>query len=162
MLMFNKETLLNLGEYSKKATPIAPPIYQSSSFVGGGEYSYTRLSNPTRTHLEETVSSLEGAADSVAFTSGMAAITAVFEFFAPGDKILCSADLYGGTVLLLDSIGKNGGPRCCKRNGRIAVLEAIDFIREKFGVELEKSEDVACAWIGQNNQCIMERCPFYR
>ena len=57
---------------------------------------------------------------------------------------------------------KIGGPRCCKRIGRIAVLEAIDFIREKFGVELEKSEDVACAWIGQNNQCIMERCPFYR
>ena len=66
------------------------------------------------------------------------------------------------TSRVLAREAKIGGPRCCKRNGRIAVLEAIDFIREKFGVELEKSEDVACAWIGQNNQCIMERCPFYR
>ena len=66
------------------------------------------------------------------------------------------------TSRVLAREAKIGGPRCCKRNGRIAVLEAIDFIREKFGVELEKSEDVACTWIGQNNQCIMERCPFYR
>ena len=66
------------------------------------------------------------------------------------------------TSRVLAREAKIGGPRCCKRNGRIAVLEAIDFIREKFGVELEKSEDVACTWIGQNNQCIMERCTFYR
>jgi cystathionine gamma-synthase len=59
--------------------------------------------------VEETVSSLEGAADTVAFTSGMAAITAVFELFAPGDRIVCSADLYGGTVLLFDLIEKKKG-----------------------------------------------------
>ena len=94
---------------------LSMPIYQTAAFghpdLGHSpdRFYYTRLSNPTRTHLEETVSSLEGAADSVAFTSGMAAITAVFELFAPGDRILCSADLYGGTVLLFDLVEKKKG-----------------------------------------------------
>ena len=94
---------------------LSMPIYQTAAFghpdLGHSpdRFYYTRLTNPTRTHLEETVSSLEGAADTVSFTSGMAAITAVFELFAPGDRIVCSADLYGGTVLLFDSIEKKNG-----------------------------------------------------
>ena len=94
---------------------LSMPIYQTAAFghpdLGHSpdRFYYTRLTNPTRTHLEETVSSLEGAADTVAMSSGMAAITAVFELFGPGDRILCSADLYGGTVLFLDSIGKKNG-----------------------------------------------------
>ena len=94
---------------------LSMPIYQTAAFghpdLGHSpdRFYYTRLTNPTREHLEETVSSLEGAADTIAFTSGMAAITAVFELFAPGDRIVCSADLYGGTVLLFESIGKKNG-----------------------------------------------------
>ena len=94
---------------------LSTPIYQTAAFghpdLGHSpeRFYYTRLTNPTRTHLEETVSSLEGAADSIAFTSGMAAITAVFELFAPGDRIVCSADLYGGTVLLFDLVEKKKG-----------------------------------------------------
>ncbi len=94
---------------------LSMPIYQTAAFghpdLGHSpdRFYYTRLTNPTRTHLEETVSSLEGAAATIAFTSGMAAITAVFELFAPGDRIVCSADLYGGTVLLFESIGKKNG-----------------------------------------------------
>lgn len=56
---------------------------------------------------------------------------------------------------------KIGGPRCCKRNTQISILEAIDFIREKFGIELEKPEEIICGWFSQNNQCISERCPFH-
>ena len=94
---------------------ISMPIYQTATFAhpdlghSPDRFYYTRLTNPTRNTLEETVSSLENAANTVAFTSGMAAITAVFEFFAPGDKILCSADLYGGTVLLFDLVSKKNG-----------------------------------------------------
>ncbi len=94
---------------------ISMPIYQTATFhhpdLGHGpdRFYYTRLSNPTRNQLEETVSSLEGAADTVAFSSGMAAIAAVFELFAPGDRILCSADLYGGTVLLFDLVSRKNG-----------------------------------------------------
>ena len=94
---------------------LSMPIYQTAAFghpdLGHSpdRFYYTRLPNPTRTPLEETVSSLEGAADTVAFTSGMAAISAVFELFSPGDRIVCSADLYGGTVLLFDSVGRKNG-----------------------------------------------------
>lgn len=93
------------------------PIFQSAAFshleTGHNEhgFDYTRISNPTRQHLEETVSALEGAKKSIAFTSGMAAISCVFELFAPGDHIVCSEDLYGGTVLLMDLVAKKNGLR---------------------------------------------------
>ena len=67
---------------------LSMPIYQTAAFghpdLGHSpeRFYYTRLTNPTRLQLEETVSSLENAVDTVAFTSGMAAITAVFELFA--------------------------------------------------------------------------------
>ena len=94
---------------------LSTPIYQTAAFghpdLGHSpeRFYYTRLTNPTRLQAEETVSSLEGAVDTVAFTSGMAAITAVFELFAPGDRIVCSADLYGGTVLLFDLVERKKG-----------------------------------------------------
>ena len=94
---------------------ISMPIYQTATFAhpdlghSPDRFYYTRLTNPTREHLEETVSSLEGAANTIAFTSGMAAISAVFELFSPGDKILCSSDLYGGTVLQFDLISRKNG-----------------------------------------------------
>lgn len=102
-------------KYPDSARSITTPIYQSAAFshlqTGHNEhgFDYTRISNPTRQQLEETVSALEGAACTEAFSSGMAAITAVFELYAPGDHIICSADLYGGTVLLFDIIGKKNG-----------------------------------------------------
>lgn len=65
------------------------------------------------------------------------------------------------TSRVLAREAKIGGPRCCKRNSRIAILEAVDFIREKFGAELEKTEKIGCDWFEQNNQCINERCPFH-
>ena len=105
---------------------LSMPIYQTAAFShpdlghSPDRFYYTRLSNPTRNHLEETVSALEGAADTVAFVSGMAAIAAVFELFAPGDRIICSADLYGGTVLLGDLVAKKNG----------IILEAVDTTDE--------------------------------
>lgn len=99
------------------ARSLTVPIYQTAAFshleTGHNEhgFDYTRLSNPTRQHLEETVSALEGAVGSIAFASGMAAISTAFELFAPGDHIICSADLYGGTVLLFDLVGKKNGLR---------------------------------------------------
>ena len=91
------------------------PIYQTASFChikpGHNEsgFDYTRESNPTRQRLEEIVSSLEGAAGTTAFSSGMAAISACFELFEPGDHIICSEDLYGGVIRLHNLIGKKNG-----------------------------------------------------
>lgn len=90
------------------------PIYQTATFghIGLGHssgFDYTREKNPTRQRLEETISALEGAVDTVAFSSGMAAISACFALFAPGDHIICSEDLYGGVIRLLDNIGRKNG-----------------------------------------------------
>lgn len=63
------------------------------------------------------------------------------------------------TARSLNAIANIGGPRCCKRDSYLSILEAIDFVREHFGVEMEKTE-VTCSRSSQNNQCIGKRCPF--
>ncbi|MDF3002397.1 MAG: cystathionine gamma-synthase, partial [Bacillota bacterium] len=70
-----------------------------------------RQQNPTREHLECTVAALEGGSHAVAFTSGMAAITALMELFQPGDHIIASEDLYGGSIRLFEQINKKNGLR---------------------------------------------------
>ena len=59
----------------------------------------------------------------------------------------------------LAAIGEIGGPRCCKRDSYLSVLAAIDFVKNNFGVEMEKPE-IICTHSAQNNQCIGKRCPF--
>lgn len=104
---------------------LSVPIYQTAAFAhpdlghSPDRFYYTRLTNPTRNHLQETVAALEGAKSAIAFTSGMAAITAVLELFSPGDRIVASSDLYGGTVLLFDSV--------CKKNGlKLELTDTTD------------------------------------
>lgn len=63
------------------------------------------------------------------------------------------------TSKALGAIGEIGGPRCCKRDSYLSILTAIDFVKEHFGVEIEKPE-VVCLHSVQNNQCIGKRCPF--
>lgn len=94
---------------------ISFPIYQTASFshikTGHNEsgFDYTRESNPTRQRTEEVVASLEKAEYAVAFTSGMAAVSAVMELFSPNDEIVCSDDLYGGVVRLHNIISRKNG-----------------------------------------------------
>jgi len=93
---------------------IANPIYQSATFAhaGLGEstgYDYSRLQNPTREHVEKLVAALENGADCLAFSSGMAAIASLMELFRPGDEIIVSDDLYGGSIRLFDVISKKNG-----------------------------------------------------
>lgn len=59
----------------------------------------------------------------------------------------------------LNAIGEVGGPRCCKRDSFLSILQAIDFVKENFGIEMEK-EEVVCHYSHMNNQCIGKRCPF--
>ena len=65
------------------------------------------------------------------------------------------------TAKSLGEIGSIGGPRCCKRDSYLSILSAIDFTKEKFGVEMEKP-DIICDYSSKNNQCIGKRCPFFR
>ncbi|MDF2905566.1 MAG: cystathionine gamma-synthase [Herbinix sp.] len=93
---------------------ISFPIYQTATFahpdVGiSTGYDYSRLQNPTREQLEKIVASLEKGYDAVAFSSGMAAMNALMELFEPGDHILVSDDLYGGTIRIFNHINKKNG-----------------------------------------------------
>ena len=63
------------------------------------------------------------------------------------------------TAKSLESIGAVGGPRCCKRDSYLSILSAVDFVKENFGVEMEKSA-IVCEFSAMNNQCIGKRCPF--
>ena len=63
------------------------------------------------------------------------------------------------TAASLEHIGEIGGPRCCKRDSFLSILSAVDFVKDHFGIEMEKPE-VICSFSAQNNQCIGKRCPF--
>lgn len=93
---------------------ISVPIYQTASFahpeVGQSTgYDYSRLQNPTREALEKLMAELEGGTDAMAFSTGMAAISALMEIFERGDHIIASDDMYGGTPRLFDNISKKNG-----------------------------------------------------
>ena len=60
----------------------------------------------------------------------------------------------------LEAIGKNGGPRCCKRDSYLAVVEAVKFTKEHLGIQMEIGE-IRCSRSHLNNQCIQEKCPFH-
>ncbi|MFC3884190.1 trans-sulfuration enzyme family protein [Bacillus songklensis] len=105
------ETLLVRSGVGKDPSTgsITTPIYQSSTFQHPrlGEstgYDYSRTANPTRTALEDAIAVLESGAAGFAFSSGMAAIAAVFNLFKNGDHLIVSEDLYGGTYRLLSDI----------------------------------------------------------
>lgn len=93
---------------------VSVPIYQTATFFhpGIGEttgHNYTRESNPTRDALEKIISSLEGAIDTVACSSGMAAIRLCLELFERESHIICTNDLYGGSVRMFEKVGYNQG-----------------------------------------------------
>ncbi len=93
---------------------ISVPIFQSATFAhpGVGQstgFDYSRQQNPTREHLEQTLCALEEGVDALAFSTGMAAVTALMELFSPGDHIIASDDLYGGSHRLFEHISKKNG-----------------------------------------------------
>ena len=63
------------------------------------------------------------------------------------------------TARALAAIGEVGGPRCCKRDSYLAILSAVDFAAEHFGVKMERQK-IVCTHAAQNDQCIGKRCPF--
>lgn len=93
---------------------ISPPIYLTSTYVQEGigknkGYDYSRGNNPTRQRLEQNIASLEGGYDAVAFSSGMAATTALFQDLNQGDHVIISRNVYGGTYRMTTKVLSNHG-----------------------------------------------------
>ena len=88
---------------------IITPIYQTSTYAQTGinehrGYDYARSDNPTRTALQTALAALEGGRFGLAFASGMAAIDTLLRLVAPGQRVVCGNDLYGGTFRLFDKV----------------------------------------------------------
>ncbi|MCL6511167.1 MAG: cystathionine gamma-synthase [Anaerolineae bacterium] len=87
---------------------VMTPIYQTSTYaqkkMGEAIYDYARTANPTRTALQECIAALEGGRHGLAFASGMAAIDCVLRLLRPGDHVLASNDVYGGTYRIFKRV----------------------------------------------------------
>ncbi len=93
---------------------VMPPIYQTSTYeqeTPGKHkgFEYSRSANPTRTALEKSVASLENGKHGLAFASGLAAIDAILKLLEPGDEIVSTNDLYGGSYRLFRQVFEKMG-----------------------------------------------------
>lgn len=93
---------------------VVPPISVASTFVQAapgewGQFDYSRSGNPSRSHLERTLASLEGGAGALAFSSGMAATHTAMMLVAAGEHIVAGSDIYGGTYRLLHKVLAHAG-----------------------------------------------------
>src|SRR5205823_12002358 len=106
---------IHAGQEPDPATgAVTVPIYQTSLFVQDDVerdrgWFYSRTGNPTRAALECCIASLEGAAQGFCFGSGVAAEDAVLRLLRPGDHLVVSRDVYGGTYRLLRRVWEDGG-----------------------------------------------------
>jgi len=121
---------------------VSPPIFATSTYVqqeiGKHKgYEYARVSNPTRTRLEENLAALEGGVAAKVFGSGMAAINAITSMLKAGDHVVCGNNLYGGTPRLFNQVWADFGlefayvdtsdvenvRRAVKKNTRMVFIE---------------------------------------
>ena len=108
-LKFNSKTIHG-GQHPDKAYgSVMPPVYLTSTYAQTqpGEhlgYEYSRSHNPTRTALEASLASIESGKHALAFASGMAAIDAVIKLLQPGDEVISTNDLYGGTYRIFTKV----------------------------------------------------------
>lgn len=113
-LKFNTKTIHGGQSPDKAFGAVMPPIYQTSTYAqttpGGHQgYEYSRSANPTRTALEKSLASIENGAYGLAFGSGLAAIDAVIKLLDPGDEVVSTNDLYGGSYRLFKQIFEKYG-----------------------------------------------------
>jgi cystathionine beta-lyase len=95
---------------------VMPPIYQTSTYkqtVPGDHkgFEYSRTANPTRTHLQHALAAIENGKYGLAFASGLASIDAIIKLLNPGDEVISTSDLYGGTYRLFTRVFEKYGIR---------------------------------------------------
>ena len=110
-MRFETRAIHDGQDAESKTGAVIVPVYQTSTFkqqavgVHSG-YEYSRTGNPTRYALEIALASLEGGKYGLAFASGVAATTAVFNLLKPGDHVVAGDDIYGGTYRILEKVLK--------------------------------------------------------
>jgi len=109
---------IHAGQASEPRTgAVIVPIFQTSTYHQDGVdrprsgFEYARTQNPTRSALEETIASLESARYGLCFSSGSAATSALFHLLKPGDEVISTVDVYGGTYRQLRMVYEKFGIR---------------------------------------------------
>jgi len=151
-----------------KTGAVSFPIYQSATFVhpAFGEstgYDYSRLQNPTREEVERIVNDLEEGVDAIAFSTGMAALTVLLEMLAPGDNIVSTDDLYGGTIRLMENVlSKNGITTTFVETDNIKNIENVItkntkmiYIETPTNPMMKVSDIHEISKIAKKNNCIL-------
>lgn len=113
-MKFNTKTIHGGQTHDPAYGAVMPPIYQTSTYAqstpGGHKgYEYSRTHNPTRTALENALASIENGQYGLAFASGLAAMDAVMKLLKPGDEVISTNDLYGGSYRLFTKIFQEFG-----------------------------------------------------
>lgn len=113
-MKFNTKVIHGGQEHDPSTGAVMPPIYQTSTYAQTSPgvhkgYEYSRTANPTRTALENGLASIENGNFGLAFGSGLAAIDAVIKLLNPGDEVISTNDLYGGTYRLFTKIFERYG-----------------------------------------------------
>ena len=113
-LRFNSATIHGGQSPDPAYGAVMPPIYQTSSYAqstpGGHKgFEYSRTHNPTRQALEKSIASIENGQHGLAFASGLAAMDAVMKLLKPGDEVISTNDLYGGSYRLFTKIFEDFG-----------------------------------------------------
>ncbi|WP_025741987.1 cystathionine gamma-synthase [Aquimarina pacifica] len=113
-MKFNTKTIHGGQKHDPAYGAVMPPIYQTSTYAqttpGGHKgFEYSRTHNPTRKALEDSFASIENGTFGLAFGSGLAAIDAVIKLLKPGDEVISTNDLYGGTYRLFTKIFEDFG-----------------------------------------------------
>ena len=113
-LHFNSKTIHGGQQPDEAYGAVMPPIYQTSTYAqttpGGHKgYEYSRSANPTRTALERSLASIENGTYGLAFASGLSAIDAVVKLLEPGDEVISTNDLYGGSYRLFRQVFEKFG-----------------------------------------------------
>ena len=163
---FNTKVIHGGQQHDPGTGAVMPPIYQTSTYaqVSPGNhkgYEYSRTGNPTRTALENAFASIENGNYGLAFASGLSAIDAVMKLLKPGDEVISTNDLYGGTFRLFSTIFKKFGikfhfvgmedvssiEKCINGNTKLIWVESptnpmLNIIDIKRCAELAKNNEV--------------------
>jgi len=113
-MKFNTKTIHGKQQHDPSTGAVTPPIYQTSTYAQASPgdhkgYEYSRTANPTRTALENAFASIENGNFGLAFGSGLAAIDCVLKILKPGDEVVSTNDLYGGTFRIFTKIYEQYG-----------------------------------------------------
>lgn len=108
-MKFNTKTIHAGQKPEETSGAVMPPIFQTSTYAQEAPnkhqgYDYARVGNPTRTALEKMIAGLEGADEAACFSSGVAAMDALMKMLRPGDHVVTTNDLYGGSYRLFTKV----------------------------------------------------------